>query len=179
MAKLIYKDPFVKVPQPKSLIVYLPKEFRPFQYKKERIRRLDNSKFVPEANTKEVLTGFVHGRRASDLEERFAKALDFYGLDFIFQYEVATAYSLPNEGKKIDFIVFDGGLGIPIEIGASFVHDSPSKLEEERERQGLINPVLMAQGILPLGLEEYKVEFDRPKDFEDAKILARELFRNA
>ena len=179
MARLIYKDPNIRVSRPKSLITALPPELRPFQFKKLRTRRPDDPFVVPDNTAEEILTGYVHGKRASALEERFAKALDFFGIEYIFQFEVDTAYTLPNEAKQIDFIVFDGGLGIPIEIGSAFVHDSASKKEEDKARQDEINPILLLQGINPLGDELYQVPFDRPKSFEDAKDIVASLFISA
>ena len=178
MARLIYKDPLVKVPQPKSLIVYLPKELKPYQFSKRRNKKLENP-FNRPVGPEENLNGYVHGKKASALEERFAKALDFFGIEYIFQFEVESVYSLPGEGKLIDFIVFDGGLGIPVEIGASFVHDSPSKEELERVRQTIVNPILQLQGILPLGDPQYSVDFDRPLSFEDAKDIVSSMFISA
>jgi hypothetical protein len=138
------------------------------------------SKFPqPDSKPEEVLTGFVHGKRASALEERFARALDFFGMEYIFQYEVESAYSLPQEGKRLDFLVFDGGIGIPIEIGSAFVHDSPSNVEEERVRRDTLNPILALLGIHQLGDPQYEVPFDRPLDFADAKDLIAELFISA
>jgi len=177
MAKLIYKDPNIRVSQPKSLITFLPEELKPFEFKTRRTPRVEQGFDRPWKPPEEILTGYVHGVRASALEERFAKALDFFGLNYQFQFEVASIYSLPGEGKIIDFIVMPGGLGIPIEIGSSFVHDSPSKKEEERFRQSLINDILPLMGIQRLGDPLFEVEFDRPWDFEDAKQLVFNLFR--
>ena len=176
MARLIYKDPFIAVSQPKSLITALPVELRPFQFKKQRTRRPDDPFVVPDNTAEEILIGYVHGKRASALEERFARALDFFGIEYIFQFQVDTAFTLPNEAKQIDFIVFDGGLGIPIEIGSGFVHDSASKKEEDKIRQDEINPILLLQGINPLGDELYQVNFGEPKSFEQAKDIVARLF---
>ena len=176
MARLIYHDPTIRVLQPKTLIAGLPDELKPYQFKTRRTARVEAIFDRPVSPPEEILTGYVHGIRASELEERFAKALDFFGIDFIFQFEVASAYSLPGEGKLIDFIILAGGLGIPIEIGSSFVHDSPSKKEEELFRQSLINDILPLLGIQRLGDPLFAVPFDRPFDFEDAKQLVSELF---
>ena len=179
MARLIYHDPTIHVLQPKTLLAGLPKELKPYRYKTRRTRRVEPGYDRPWPVPEEFLTGYVHGKRASALEERFAMALDFFGLTFIFQFEVESAYSLPGEGKRIDFLVFDGGFGIPIEIGASFIHDSPSEKEEERLRQSIINPILSLMGIHPLGDLLFEVPYDRPWSFEDGKTLVSELFINA
>ena len=179
MAKLVYADPAIRIRQPKSLIVYLPEEMRPFVYKTPRPAKGEVKYFPASPKPEELLTGYVHGKRASDLEERFALALQHFGMDFVFQFEVASAYSLPDEAKLIDFLVFDGGLGIPIEIGASFFHASPSDRELERERQNIINPILQLQGIIPLGDPLYQVEFDHPVSIEDAIEIVSRIFLSA
>jgi hypothetical protein len=179
MAKLIHHDPHIRVQQPKTLTVHLPTDIRPFEYKKIGARPDEGAFERPTGPPEEMLTGFVHGKKASDLEERFAKALDFFGIEYIFQFEVQSAYSLPNEGKQIDFIVFDGGIGIPVEIGASFVHSGPSEQEMERLRQGIVNPILELMGIQRLGDPRYEVPFDRPYDFEDAKDIVAGMFISA
>lgn len=179
MAKLIFYDPYIRVPQPKSAIVHLPPELRPYEFKKEAAPALGAPETQPISAPQEQLTGYVHGKKASKLEERFALALDFFGMEYIFQYEVDSAYNLPSDAKVIDFIVFDGGLGIPIEIGARFTHGTDSQAQEDQNRQQELNAILPNLGLLPLGLPEYEVELDHPTDFEDAKTIVSELFINA
>ena len=114
----------------------------------------------------------MNNERASALEERFAIALRQLGFTFIFQYTVNTPFQLPGEGNKIDFIVWDGGVGYPIEPGASFIHKSPSQQEEANLRDAILNDVLAASGFQPI---QY-LPFDRPRSVDDAVELIRELF---
>lgn len=177
MARLVYRDPAIRISQPKSLIVYLPAELRPFEFPKaKRPAAGEVDFFPPSAKPEELLTGYVHGQRASDLEERLAMALDFFGMEYIFQFEVDSAYSIPGEGRLIDFIVNDGGLWIPLEPGAGFVHASPSQMERDRTRQQIMNEILPLLGIHPLGDPLYAIPFDQPVSFEQAKDLVAELF---
>src|SRR3990167_4324086 len=176
MARLIYADPNIRIRQPKSLITYLPDELKPFVYKTTRPARCEVTYFPASPKPEELLTGYVHGQPASDLEERLAIALDQLGISYIFQFEVLSLYSLPDEAKLIDFLVDDGGLRIPIEIGAKFFHASPSQQEEERERQNIINPILLLMGINPLGDERYKVSFDEPVSIEQARDIIAAMF---
>ena len=172
MPRLVYRDPYVKVPQVQT---HLPPEVKPYEYKTRRTARIEPMFDQPDRPPEEMLTGYVHGERASDLEERFAMALDFYGLTYQFQYEVASMYTLPDQEKKIDFIVFDGGIAWPVEIGSKFVHGTPSKQEEEQERMNQMNIVLPMLGIQQLNDESY-LPLDRPKDFEDAKYFVSKMF---
>jgi len=179
MARLIYADPNIRIRQPKSLTAYLPDEMKPFAYKTTRPARGEVKYFPASPKPEELLTGYVHGQKASDLEERLAIALDFFGISYIFQYDVVSAYTLPDEGKLIDFLVNDGGLWIPLEPGGGFFHRSPSQQEEERARQNTINPILMLMGIHPLGDPMYQIPFDRPTSIEDAKDIVSQMFLSA
>lgn len=173
MPELVYKDPYIKVPQWHEKV---PLEVEPFQYKTPRTQRIDATFDRPTSPPDEMLTGYVHGEKASVLEERFAIALDFFGLTFIFQYEVPGLYTIPGEGKLIDFIVYDGGIAWPVEIGSSFVHASPSKQEEERARMQTINEILPMLGIMALNEDESYVPLDRPDSIDDAKDIVASMF---
>lgn len=174
MPKLIYHDPYISVLQPHERV---PEEVEPYEYKTLRTKRIDAHFDRPESTPEEFLTGYVHGVRASVLEERFARALDFFGIDYRFQYEIPSIYSLPGEEKTIDFLVYDGGIAFPVEIGSLFVHGSPSNQEEERARIATINAVLPLLGIMSVTDDSY-VELDHPKSFEDAKDIVSSLFIN-
>lgn len=172
MPKLIFKDPYIRVPQWHEKI---PKEVQPFKYKKLKTPRVQHRTIRPTGAPEELLSGYVHGEKASKLEERFAMALDFFGLTYKFQYEVPSIYSLPGESKIIDFIVFDGGIAWPIEVGASFVHDTTSEKEAERARTGLINTVLPMLGIMQITEDSY-IQYDKPDTIEEAKDIVSKLF---
>lgn len=173
MPKLVYKDPNIKVFQWHERI---PELVEPYTYKKAKpALRPEPNTIKADGKPEEFLTGWVHGNRASALEERFAKALDFFGLTYSFEYVVPVAHGLPHEGKNIDFIVFDGGLAMPIEVGATFTHGRPSQEEAEGQRMAIINEVLPMLGIQYLTDESY-LPLDRPTDIEDAKDLVAQLF---
>ena len=55
----------------------------------------------PVAN--EGLTGWVNGKEASDIEERFARALRNNNVDYSFRIDIPTAVSIPGEDKKSTF----------------------------------------------------------------------------
>ena len=149
----------------------LPKALQPYEYKRVRARRPEPS-FERPLGEQEILTGFVNGKTASDLEERFANALEEVGLDYIFQYIVETAYTLPDEGKKVDFVVNDGGTEVAVEPGASFIHGTQSEKERSRQREAIINPILALRGIGPIIM----LPLDRPSSAEDARELVAEVF---
>ena len=69
---------------------------------------------------KEQLLGFVQDTNASDIEERFAKALEKQNKDYMFRVPLGQ---IGEPGwKELDFMVIDGGY-FPIEIDEmGFIH---------------------------------------------------------
>ena len=109
------------------------------------------------------------------MEERFAKALDEARLQFIFQYPVYGAYQIPGEENKIDFMVFDGPILIPVEPRGGFIHQSPSKTAEDKRRSQILNEVLKRMGIR----EIIALKPDEPRDMDNAREIVRSLFIRA
>ena len=95
----IFKDPYVKASIP------VPRIVAPYRYRKSRPLAKENLQRQTARTVDEGLSGYVHGKTASDLEERFARALDKLDVNFIFEYEVETAYTVPGEEKLIDFVL--------------------------------------------------------------------------
>ena len=174
MPALVYKDPNLKVPRFGRTQV--PQIVRPFKYKLSRTpAQITPVPSLPEVHAEEFLIGFVHGKRASDLEERFARALDEARLQFIFQYPLYGAYQIPGEENKIDFMVFDGPVLIPVEPRGGFVHESPSKKALDGRRTQILNEALARQGIRKI----IQLDFDEPRDMDEARQLVRDLFARA
>ena len=95
------------------------------------------------------LTGKVKGKRASDLEERFARGLTAAGLEFTFQYQVKLESSLPGQEKVIDFLV-DAGWRYPVEIDGVIAHRTAVQQGRDLLREILLNHSLHKWGILPI-----------------------------
>ena len=117
------------------------------------------------------LTGWVHGKRATDIEERFARALMRMGLDFRFQVPVATRVSLPGHERIVDFIV-ETGLKIPVEVDGPRGHNNSAQQGMDEVREMLLNEVFRWWGYSPLE----RVPWWRLNTQEGARILVRELF---
>ena len=129
-----------------------------------------------QQDAEELFTGFIHGKTAgSVLEERLARALDEAGLQFIYQYPVYGAYQIPGEENKIDFMVFDGPVLVPLEPRGGFVHESPSKQATDQRRTQILNEVLARYGIR----EIVQLEYDEPRDMEEARKIVRDTFVRA
>lgn len=88
----------------------------------------------------EGLTGFVRGFNASDIEERFARALIKMNIGFWFQFKVETQHTLPDQQKRVDFIVFwMPGKIVPVEIYGDRWHNTASDRQRDTARETEIN----------------------------------------
>jgi len=130
--------------------------FRPYKYKLPRPRRFEPPASPKPPGEDEGLTGFVQGREASDLEERFARALNTYGLDYRFEALVDTAFTLPYQEKQVDFMVYTGQTQ-PWEVDGTFTHKSGEQKEYDRQRDAQIDEALKEQNAAPVRrvTEEY------------------------
>ncbi len=137
--------------------------------KKERVKVPLNR--IPFPPSDEQLTGFVRDEQASDLEERYAKALDKLGKEFEFQYEVYAAGTLPGEAKLVDFVVYDGGIPFPEEVDAAFTHKTAEQKGYDRIRDAVVNESLMKDGFQPL----VRIDGERMNTQEGADQVASEM----
>ena len=94
----------------------------------------------------ELLTGFVHGKEASEHEEIWAGAMDRAQRDYIFEYILDTPYQLPGEGNQIDFMDTTE-IWQPIEIDGNWVHKSGAQKARDRARDAILNAELQKKGI--------------------------------
>lgn len=133
----------------------IPDFFTPYRYKTPRPKRPEAPSF-PSFKEDEGLTGMVMGKEASDLEERFARALNTHNVDFQFQFEVATAHTLPHQEKQVDFMVY-AGQPEPWEVDGDFTHKTAEQREYDRDRDAQIDAALRPYGFAPVGrvTEEY------------------------
>ena len=97
----------------------------------------------------ESLTGYVKGKEASDLEERFARALYSTRKDFDFQRDFMTPHSIPGQEKEVDFVVYDGQPQ-PIEIDGTYAHKSGEQKANDSVRDAILNETLSGYGFLPI-----------------------------
>ncbi len=109
-----------------------------------RLNRLKRS--APAEN----LSGWVNGMEASDIEERFSKALRRIRKDFNFRVNFRTAVSVPGEDKEIDFLVDRGGQFQAVEVDGEIGHKTSSQQGKDQLREILLNEALERQNILPI-----------------------------
>ena len=117
----------------------------------ENLNRLPQGSVISDSVQ---LTGYVKGKKASDLEERFALGLIRAELPFYFQVEIQTANHLPWEAKVIDFLVHHG-LYYPIEVNGEYWHEMGGKRCEDELRETLLNEAFRRMGFQPLQIVWY------------------------
>jgi hypothetical protein len=144
----------------------------PYLYKKEKKTRLTLPlNRISQAAPDEMLTGVVRGENASDLEERYSRALDKLEKDYEFQYEVYVAGTLPGEEKLVDFVVYDGGIPFPEEVDAAFTHKTAEQKGYDAIRDAVVDDSLKSQGFQPI----VRIDGERMNTQEGADLVAEEL----
>ena len=121
------------------------------------------------ASEDERLTGFVHGKEASDLEERFARALDKNNHGYAFEYVILSNVGLPGEENQIDFVVDDI---YPVEIDGNFTHKSAEQKAHDQQRDAILNEQLSDWGWQPIE----RIPGDFLETQEAANQIVREQF---
>ena len=106
--------------------------------RKAGLGHVNRLKPMAEGGDEPPLTGLVHGKRATDIEERFARGLDQAGLAFAFQVEVYVLGSLPGRGKVVDFVVRAGML-YPVEVDGPIGHSTAAELGADAVRTAFLN----------------------------------------
>lgn len=113
----------------------------PFKYKIRRIPRkpLAFGK-ITRANDDEILSGFIYGAEASDIEERFARALnkDTRVAGYSFREPVITARNLPGQ-LEVDFVVQVGPEIQPYQIDGEYAHKGLSKKQDDARKDAMVN----------------------------------------
>lgn len=93
------------------------------------------------------LTGLINGRKASDLEERVARALRRMRVRFLYQEEVKVPGSLSGRGKQVDFLIWSPVKGIiPLEVDGIF-HEMFLSEAQDVFRDSQINGIFAKLGI--------------------------------
>lgn len=112
-----------------------------------RVNRLPRPSSKPD---EEPLTGIVQGQKASDIEERWARAHYQLKVDFRFQYYLQTAVGIPGEDKQIDFLTDLNGTQTAFEIDGEIGHKTIAQKEYDDFRDALVNEQLERMGIQPI-----------------------------
>lgn len=144
----------------------------PYKFKHTPSRPLGQrvNRVKPE-KTVERFDGNIKGATASDLEERFANALDRAGVEYQYQVPVRTQVSIPGEEKSVDFLVFTGII-YPVEIDGEIGHKTSEQIGYDEIREVLLNEAFRKLGYAPL-IRIPWYELETP---EDADLVVRRYF---
>ena len=144
---------------------------KPFQYKVPKYDRPGRARRFEREKEDEGLTGFVNAEPASEIEERFTRALRKTNYSFDFQYEVNTSFSLPHQQRFIDFVVYLPP-PMPIEIDGGIAHKTIEDKEADRIRDATIDDALRNFGFVPIE----RIDGDKLLTQEDADAVVSDLF---
>ena len=144
---------------------------KPFQYKVPKFDRPGRARRIEREKEDEGLTSYVNGEPASEIEERFARALRKTQYRFDFQYEVNTTFSLPHQQRFIDFVIYLPP-PMPIEIDGGIAHKTIEDKEADRIRDATIDDALRSYGFIPIE----RIDGDKLLTQEDADAVVSDLF---
>jgi len=144
---------------------------KPYQYKKPRpIKALPLNR-VAGFTEREVLSGTVQGLPASDLEERFAKALDRLG-DAIQYYEFRVPYiegrNMPGE-IEVDFVVHTPFI-LPIQVDGAYSHKNAEQKAKDEYNDAVLNDYLQGVAMPVRRVKDYELQTQ-----DDADATARQV----
>jgi hypothetical protein len=154
---------------------------RPFRYHIHRLPRVD----VPTVKAQELrhtegLTGFVEGLAASDLEERFARALGKNGrvTSFAFRRPLLAGRNIPGE-IELDFDVASGAWYQPVMIDGPFAHRSAVQKARDKMNEAILNNYLKAthQPLIRVSAENTTYNVHDLDTQEGANALVDRMFR--
>lgn len=108
---------------------------------------------VKPIKDEESLSGIVQNKDASDLEERYAKALS-KDKEAVRGYSFNPSYvagrNMPGE-IRLDFMVYlNTGFAQPTQIDSRFAHRTAEQKSEDRAKDAILNDYLRGVGALPV-----------------------------
>jgi hypothetical protein len=157
-------------------------KIKPFKYRIRREARNDYSPSgISRTGSREVLSGIVQGKKASDIEERMARAFDRLETPYEFRARISSLaagdrrltkelLNLPGE-IEIDYLVFSGQV-TPVMVDGEISHfmTQAQKLEDE-ENTASVNEFGAALG----WHEVVRVPFTEIETQEGAELVARKI----
>lgn len=162
------------------------KGIKPYKYRNRPTLapELNTGKSLIRTGTKEVFAGVIQGKKASDLEERFARAMDKLGIEYQFRVRISslaagtkrklsTAFTnLPGE-VEIDMLAEHHGRGVPIMIdGFIGHHRAPWQADVDREKKNIVDDFGKQYG----WQETIRIPFYHLETQELADRKAKEIF---
>lgn len=144
------------------------KVFFPYKAAKAEVQSAKAGK-IQQPAINEELTGFVHGKEASDIEERFAKELDRRGASYYFREPLVAGKNLPG-WVELDFMVYSGGLTYPVQLDGEYAHKTAMQRQEDAIKDAIINDFLQGQS-MPVK----RISGDELQNEDDVKQAVKEV----
>lgn len=147
---------------------------KPFQFKIERtpVRPKETlQRLRPETKADEEFVGEIQGLPASDLEERFARALHRANLQYAFR-QVFGGSRNQSGTTELDFMVYVGPTQYPIQIDGEFAHASGEQKQEDLMKNAILDEALRGTNSQPTR----RIPYTLLQTQEDVNRLVRELF---
>lgn len=144
-----------------------------FQYKVNKLqpRPIPAGKAI-RFNESENLTGYINGMDASDIEERFARALDREQIKtYEFRVPMVAGRWMPGE-VEVDFMVWHAGQYQPVQIDGMFAHKASSQRALDAAKDAILNQYLEGQA-LPV----IRINGDLLDNQDEADKIVKEMFR--
>ena len=126
-------------------------------------------------DNQEQLSGFIQGAKASDIEERFARALskDKRVDGYKFRFPVISPRSHPGQ-LEIDFVVQSAGLIYSFQVDGQYSHAGIGKKQDDHRKDVLVDAYMIKKfNAFPVK----RIPWTRLQTQEQADILIRELIR--
>lgn len=148
---------------------------KPYKYKVPRVRggvSHDSINRPKKLVEDEGLTGVVNGEAATDIEERFARALwknkRVEGFDF--QNSYFAGRNMAGEVRP-DFIVY-AGTAFPVQVDGEFAHRTAEQKASDRAKDAMLDGLLTPMGAAPT----QRISGELLQTQDDADRLVEELF---
>jgi len=120
------------------------RKLQPYVYHKSKEQKPRakpaSGRIAPRAE-QEQLSGMVQGKKASDIEERFARALEgnkrIEGYSFLQHYFGPTR-TTPG-AVEVDFMVQAGGEWYPVQIDGEYAHKTQQQRDKDAQKDQILN----------------------------------------
>jgi hypothetical protein len=134
---------------------------------------LDRLHTFTEQADETPLTGYINGEKASDIEERVARALRLAKATFRFQVPFQTVTSLPGQKSLVDFVIQVGGFNYPLEVDGRIGHMTSTQQGKDAAREMVLNARFRELGLMPLS----RLKWWQLGTQAQANAAVRQLFR--
>lgn len=144
-----------------------------FKYKVRRIARREMPfGKIQSVKNDEGLVGYISGSPASDLEERFARAMDKDPrIDgYSFREAVISPRNMPGQ-LEVDFVVQMGPIVYAIQIDGEFAHKGAAKRLDDARKDALVNEYMKQYGAKPV----IRIDGEKLSSQEEANKIVRTL----